>query len=144
VYTSIPTQNSCARAWAAAAAALSTDREAYNVIVDVDKPSFLDTVDHAIISLVDQFLRGHDGYSIATVANTIFPQSLYERYGSPAFFLEYLEIYDTFRSTKRWGRYFERMIRHQVRDGTQVNPLEQLVEKLRAACSRKTGVSQCV
>jgi hypothetical protein len=36
MYRGIPTQLSCARAWAAAASAIASDGEAYNVVIDVD------------------------------------------------------------------------------------------------------------
>jgi hypothetical protein len=39
MYRAIPTQPSCARAWVAAASAIASDGEAYNVVIDVEHPT---------------------------------------------------------------------------------------------------------
>jgi thymidylate synthase len=131
MYLPIPSQTSCARAWVAAASALIDQRdEAYNVIIDVQDPISHDSADHAAITLLDRFLRDHDQNPIVTVANTIFPQSLYDEYGSPKFYDIYLEDFDRLSETKQWGRYFERMIRHRTFDGTVYRPLQELIEKM--------------
>lgn len=130
MYLPIPPKESCARSWVAAASAVVAARdEAYNVIVDVEQPNVHDTQDHAVISLVDRFLRDWGQNPISTVANTIFPQALYEEHGAPAFYREYWQIFD--RLQKGWGRYFERMTRHKKLTGEVYNPLEVLIERLR-------------
>jgi hypothetical protein len=131
MYLPILSQKSCARAWiAAASAVVDAGDEAYNVIIDVDQPTVYDAEDQAVIWLVDQFLRGWEQNPISTVANTIFPQALYEEHGSPYFFAEYLKVFDSL-SRKGWGRYFERMTRHKKLDGSEYNPLAILIERLR-------------
>jgi thymidylate synthase len=59
-------------------------------------------------------------------------QSLLAQRGG--FYDVYLEtVYPRLRrATRDWGRYFERMIRHQTADGRVINPLADLVAKLRA------------
>lgn len=132
MYRAIPTQRSCARAWVAAASAIIETRdEGYNVVIDVEDPVTHDERDNAVISLVDRFLREHDKHPIVTVANTIFPQSLYVAHGPPVFFDEYLKEFDRLSTTKRWGRYFERMTRHKTADGETYNPLNDLIEKMK-------------
>ena len=84
-FLGIPNQPTCARAWVAAATAISSDIEAYNVVIDVDNPTKFDDRDNAVVSLVDTFLRERDLNSISTVTNTIFPESLFRKYGSPRF-----------------------------------------------------------
>lgn len=74
MYRGIPTQLSCARAWAAATSAIASDGEAYNVVIDVDNPTKFDDRDNAVIKLVDSFLRERHQNPIATISNTIFPQ----------------------------------------------------------------------
>ncbi len=130
MYFPIPSQKSCARAWVAAASAIADAKEAYNVIIDISRPAHHDTLDHAVISLVDRFLRARDQNPVSTVANTIFPQALYEEYGAPRFFHESLKVFDSL-SYKGWGRYFERMMRHKKLDGTEYNPLALLIDRLR-------------
>jgi thymidylate synthase len=132
MYVPIPSQRSCARAWIAAATALVNEGgEAYNVIIDVDQPEVHDGQDNAIIASVDKFLRDWEQNPISTVANTIFPQALYEAFGAPKFYDEYLRnVYDKLGSSKRWGRYFERIIRHTTKEGKEYNPLDGMIKKL--------------
>lgn len=134
MYLPVETQQSCARAWVQATLALiNNGDEAYNVIIDVQNPQLFDEQDHAIISVVDDFLREHEQNPIITVANTIFPQPLLEELGYPLFMAEYLRAYDALHD-KGWGRYFERMIRHKKLDGQSYNPLLQLIQSL---CDRE-------
>lgn len=61
MYRGIPTQPSCARAWAAACnEIMKTGDEGYNVVIDVADPVALDDKDHEAITLVDKFLKLHD------------------------------------------------------------------------------------
>jgi thymidylate synthase len=132
MYLGIPTQKSCARAWVAAASAvIARGDESYNVVIDVDDPWNHDDNDNAVITLIDKFLKAHDENPIITVANTIFPQALYEAHGSPEFYDVYHRDFDRLSETKRWGRYFERMTRHQKADGKRYNPLHDLIDKMK-------------
>ncbi|MGH7651515.1 MAG: hypothetical protein ACREMS_06685 [Gemmatimonadaceae bacterium] len=110
---------------------MSHGNEAYNVVIDVENPASHDDNDNAIITAVDRFLRKHEENPIITVANTIFPQSLYDAYGCPEFYSIYLRDFDKLSETKRWGRYFERMTRHKTLSGSTYNPLDELIEKMR-------------
>jgi thymidylate synthase len=115
----------------AASALMRIGDEAYNVVIDVQDPWTHNDDDNEIISLVDRFLREHGQNPIITVANTIFPQSLYEAHGSPEFYSVYLRDFDRLSGTKRWGRYFERMTRHYKLSGDTYNPLQELINKMR-------------
>jgi hypothetical protein len=132
VYRGITPQTSCARAWIAAASSIiETGDEGYNVVIDVEDPISHADLDNEVITLVDKFLRTHDENPIVTVANTIFPQSLYLKYGAPEFYSVYHRDFDVLSETKRWGRYFERMTRHKRADGKEYNPLQELIDKMR-------------
>lgn len=132
MYNSVPTQRTCACAWVAAATAImDTGDEGYNVVIDVEDPCNHDDNDNAVITLVDKFLRAHDENPVITVANTIFPQDLYARYGAPEFYAMYFRNFDGLTVSKRWGRYFERMTRHQRSNGDSYNPLQELIDKMR-------------
>jgi thymidylate synthase len=132
MYVPVPTVTTCAQAWVAAASALVEQGDsAFNVIIDVEKPVEYTQTDNAVISMVDGFLRRHDVEPISTVANTIFPHSIFLAHGSPRFYDVYLRGFDRLSETKQWGRYFERLTRHQTADGTWYNPLQALIEKLR-------------
>lgn len=129
MYLPVPSQPSCAKAWLAAAQQVSAlpHREAFNVIIDVAAPLVEAEADTAIISEVDQFLQANDKPPTRSVANTIFPQSTYERHGAPGFYEIYLEKIFPRRAPGDWGRYFERMTRLSNGD----NPLRTLVDKMR-------------
>ncbi len=130
MYLPILSQTSCARGWVAAASAIAKEGEAYNVIIDIERPEDHDALDHAVISMVDRFLRDREQNPISTVANTIFPENLYREFGAPRFYDEYLKVFDSL-SYKGWGRYFERMTRHKTLGGGDYNPLAVLIKRLR-------------
>jgi thymidylate synthase len=124
---------SCARAWVAAAnEVVKAGDEAYDVIIAVADPTAFDERDKAVVQLVDRFLREYNQNPISTVVNTIFPNSLYCQHGYPAFFDEYQKVYAKL-TKKRWGRYFDRLMRRadpKGPTGALYNPLQKLVEKL--------------
>lgn len=133
MYKPIKPEQSCARAWVEACKeVIRSGDEAYNVIIDVASPTTHDEVDNSVISLVDRFLRESDENPIITVANTIFPQSLLDGHGTPEFYEIDHRDFDLLTSTKRWGRYFERMTRHIDGDGEQYNPLQEMIDKIKA------------
>lgn len=133
MYRGIPTQQSCARAWVAACRSImGTGDENYNIVIDVADPVTLDDKDHEAITLVDKFLKRHNKYPIITVANTIFPQSLLKPAGPTEFYKTYHRDFDALSAgSRRWGRYFERMTRHQTKDGKEYNPLQSMIEKMK-------------
>ncbi len=131
MFTAIPTESSCARAWVAAATAISSQVEAYNVVIDVDNPTKFDDRDNAVIERVDTFLRERNQNPISTITNTIFPETLFRQHGSPKFYDVYhAQVYDKLTSSKGWGRYFERLTRHVDGEGATYNPLQDTIDKL--------------
>ena len=131
MYVGIPTQVSCARAWVAAATALIDAGDVgFNFVIDVEVPDVHDNTDNAIITLADRFLKAHDAQPIVSVSNTIFPKALYDGFGCPIFYDEYHRNFDRL-GRKGWGRYFERMTRHQTTDGRTYNPLQTMIDRLR-------------
>jgi hypothetical protein len=67
----VPQMPSCARAWVAAAeAVVKGGDEAYDLIIDVADPTAFDERDHAVVRLVEGFLRGYKQYPISTIVNT--------------------------------------------------------------------------
>jgi thymidylate synthase len=141
MYLGIATERSCARAWVAAAAKLiENGDEAYNVVIDVEDPLNHDDRDNAIITHVDNFLRAHDQYPVSSVAETIFPQSLYLGYGAPTFYELYLRDFASFSAQiKRWGRYFQRMVTERIdRKGRKYRLLDKIVHKLQRQNSARS------
>lgn len=133
---------SCARAWAAASMSImGTRNEGYNVVIDVADPVRHDAKDDAAITIVDKFLKEHSESPIVTVANTIFPQALYEAHGSPEFYKIYHRDFDRFsRDARGWGQYFDRMSRWKVAGGETIFPLQDLIAKLKKNEEKKRRV----
>ena len=118
-------------------ALLELDGEAVNFTVAIDDPTTeLPAVRGEVDSFIDERRRTKTGIQrISTVANTIFPQSLYvERLGIDA----ETHLYDmelrsrpvTRRRNSR-GNYFERMVAWPGADGQTFNQLDQAITRLR-------------
>lgn len=139
MYLPIESQQTCALAWLAATQNVNAENghEARNVIVNVSDPATETTRDKAIISEVDAFLRAADKWPVQTVANTIFPQIIYERHGRPKFYTVYLEqILPRLKTGGDWGRYFERMISFPTgKKGNTINPLDDIISKMKGNVS---------
>lgn len=134
MYLSIKPQPSCASAWLLAANTVNQEHhhEAQNVIIDVADPLVMTDDDREVVALVDQHLRDHGKYPVETVANTIFPQSLFSRHGSPAFYDIYKEKVLPRIAKGDWGRYFDRMISFPLqKKGKDINPLRDIVDKMK-------------
>jgi hypothetical protein len=134
MYIPIAPQLSCSQAWLVAVKTVDRmpSHEAHNVIIDIANPTLDNTRANPIVAAVDDFLRAR-GKSVLTVANTIFPTTLYERHGAPAFFNVFHErILPRVRSNERWsGYYFERMTDFPMRSGRSFNPLWDIVERIK-------------
>lgn len=135
MYIPISTQTSCALAWLEAVKAVDHqyDHEAHNVIVDVADPIRMTPLDKQITEAVNTALRAAGKWPVSTVANTIFPASTYAVHGAPAFYDVYLsKVYPKIKKHQgEWGRYFERMISFRRPDGAVINPLRDVVEKMK-------------
>ena len=134
MYLATAPEDTCAKAWLSAVLNVNAEpgHEAFNVIIDVANPTHETRDDLKIITLLDDFLVTHDAQPLQSVANTIFPYSIYKKYGSPEFYNVYLDkIYPRVKKNE-WGRYFERMINYQV-GGDRLNPLAELIDKLKQA-----------
>jgi thymidylate synthase len=138
MYVPIEPQPTSAQGWLAAATAVQCcGGEAHNVVIDIADPLAESGTDAEIISEVDAFLRGHHRNSLNGVANTIFPQSTYDRHGPEAFYGVYREtvLPRMKQMTRDWGRYFDRLtIWAKVRGSevTMINPLDDLVKFMKA------------
>lgn len=135
MYLPVPTQPDCVSAWREAVRAVDNQpgRAAYNVIVDVADPLAKATVAHPGVAVVNTFLSERAKKPIETVANTIFPATLYMTHGAPAFFDVFTQrVLPKVRKNDKWsGYYFERMIDHPVSCGEPPNQLWGIVERMR-------------
>ncbi len=137
MHHSIPKQPDCVSAWREAVRLVEGQphHEAHNVMIDIADPLARGTLSDPVVAEVDAFLRSRDVKPIETVANTIFPYSLYRRYGAPAFFDRFTNniLPKARRPGDRWsGYYFERMI-NMPREGggAPINQLMDITARLR-------------
>lgn len=125
-----------AQAWLAASQVVHglPGHEAHHVVIDIEDPVAETERDRCLIADLDAFLVEHTktGFVVRTVANTIFPQSTYEDHGAPEFYDVYInKVFPRLkRSSRDWGRYFERMMAYPGPDGPE-NLLDKLVQKMK-------------
>lgn len=141
MYVPIETQLTNVQGWLAAATTVQDNKgEAHNVVIDIADPLAESETDAAIIREVDVFLRGHHRNSLSGIANTIFPQSTYDRHGPEAFYGIYREtvLPRMKQMTRDWGRYFDRLTAWKKVRGSEVtiiNPLDNLVKFMKTQIS---------
>jgi hypothetical protein len=127
VYLPVPPQPDCASAWLEAVKMVDgkPGHEAHNVIIDVENPVAGATLAHPIVRRVNDFLAIRDK-SVECIANTIFPQSLYQLHGMPQFIEVFnKQVLPKVRKNARWsGYYFERMT-------NELDQLSGIVERMR-------------
>jgi hypothetical protein len=122
----------CPAIWLKAASYLlkQEDYTTHSMILDVATPLVMTPADFRIFDRVDRFLRNHKRSPVVTVAGTIFAGGLYRKHGSAGVYEVYPEeVYPKIK--EQWGTYAFRMVRRQRPDGTAMNPLQVLVEKLK-------------
>lgn len=125
----------CPEAWLNAADYLleQEDYSTHSMILDIDTPILMTPEDFRVFDQVDQFLRNHNRFPLVTIAGTIFPGGLYQKYGPAGVYEVYpKQVYPKIK--EQWGTYAFRMVRRQRADGTTMNPLQVLVEKLQRQC----------
>ncbi|ROR21405.1 hypothetical protein EC845_2221 [Comamonas sp. BIGb0124] len=130
--------------WLAAAQHLNAQRgrNAQNLLLEIKRPLDLTDEDREIMVRVDVALA-RKGLTLRTVAGTIFPIAMYQKYGRPGYYAQYTEMLKRGQKKNTWGTYAHRMIERPGKDvGTTINPLDFLVEKLKAEGQpqRKDGV----
>lgn len=128
----VPPQRSCYQTWREAVRLVDDKRghEAHNVLMTVSDPIASSPFADSRVTAIDDYLQRHNK-SVRTVANTIFPESLYRRHGAPDFFDAFhKKVLPTVRKSKDWsGYYFERMTHWPGAPGG--NPLWDLVDRMR-------------
>lgn len=119
-------------AWMRGAAYLLDHDPALNLILSIRFPS-RSSNDPTATERIDAFLAAAGQLPMHSVAETIFPGYEYTRHGLRGV----LEIYPerVFPSIEkhpsiRWGTYAQRLVRRNAAAGKQINPLEQMIDKM--------------
>lgn len=89
--THVITVDGVASAWLAGLQYLlnTKERHAFNLILDISTPTAASEGDKNLIATVDAFLQSQGAGGISTVANTIFPASLYSKQGAEGVYVTY-------------------------------------------------------
>lgn len=128
----ILSQSDCLSAWVTAVKQLNScpGREANDVMIEVLDPATEFWATNPAFRSADAFLTER-AKPVATVANTIFPQTTYERHGAPDFYNIFNSLIRKLRTGDKWsGYYFERMTTHERYDGSVSNPLQDIIDRL--------------
>jgi len=142
--------DSYANAWFQAVTLLKSHKNGpiYDLSLHINKPFETDSADDSVLKLVDEFLTSHGEQSLHTVAETIFPLSMYDpktKDPSPIYETYPNETYKKImkRSDRSWGRYAYRLVRREdpsgkimaapagrVDAGEEINPLKATISKM--------------
>lgn len=125
-----------AEAWLESARLLFDEHERiYNLIVEVQEPGVETEATKAIERRVDAFLAEHNCLPVQTVADTIFPATEYKSGGLKKVYAYPKDVYPHIEGipANRWGTYALRLTQRHCSDGTTINPLEIVIDKLKAA-----------
>ena len=95
---------------------------------------------------IDSFLLHEKQLPLHTVAETIFPGYEYRRCGLPGVFEIYPdELYPAIKKHRRlsWGTYAYRLVRRRKANGQDMNPLQQMIEKMQSEIALKGTKRSC-
>lgn len=110
------------------------------MILDIAEPWAPAPNEAAVRSMLDRYYHAEGEYPIHTVAETIFPGWEYIHHGIEGVYENYPEQYSTIKKgDSSWGRYAHRFVRRKGPSGVSVNPLEQLIRKMRRSRNGSTS-----
>jgi thymidylate synthase len=120
-------------AWLAATEHLIEAGSGLNVVLSIAAPGSDGVSSKEARAAVDRFLAAEGQAPLHTVAETIFPAWEYRKRGLAGVFDTYPAEYDLFKRGDggRWGTYAYRLVRRRNAAGTMINPLQELLSKMR-------------
>lgn len=142
------TEASISRAWLRAIrlADSSSRKEIPNLIVNIEGLAQTRNLEEARVrSALDEALEANRNFPVSTVANTIFPASLWRRnLPRSALFERYLRLWpriSAFRQNRR-GTYFQRLISYPHVCESPFNQLDFVISAYRSGTRRRSAL-QC-
>ena len=117
-------------AWMKATDHLLDHGSMLNLILEIGSPAI-----GGSDAAVDEFLASKDRFSMHTVAETIFPGFEYRRRGLQGVLTFYPEkVYPAIKKhpSISWGTYAHRLVRRPDASGGHINPLKQLIDKMKS------------
>lgn len=138
------------RAWLASVQALEqSDRDVFSLVASIASPGEPTGVEALVRRHIDGVLTAAGLQDTQTVANTVFPVALASQRPASA-------LYDVYRTRafpvlrripqNKRGTYFLRMIERKSRDAREQqewNPLEEMLDKMRAELRRGHHALRC-
>ena len=98
------------------------------------------------IETIDKFLIDEGQLPMHAVSETIFPGAEYRRRGLRGVFDFYPdEVYPAIKKhpSIRWGTYAYRLVRRRIAGGKHINPLKQMIEKMRSEIATPGPKKSC-
>jgi thymidylate synthase len=148
--TKLISGETCPEVWLKACNYLLTERAAkghqdWNVVLEITSPSEIKAQDKNIYKEVDTFLTSHGVGTITTVANTIFPHSLYISGGKDGMFEQYPKMIERFPKKQQggWGTYACRMMKVRTISGEYINPLKTIIDKINQSFTKGGSYGKC-
>lgn len=131
-------------AWVKAARRLLESERLLNLVLDIASTCVPGT--EALERRIDSYMASQGQDSLHSVAETIFPCALYLREGSRGVLELYPKnIYPVLkkREPRRWGNYAGRLLRRETSAGDTINPLDQMLRKMRSEVSGSRTKRAC-
>ena len=128
-------------AWMVAADHLLDHGPALNLILEIGSPSI-----GGSHSVIDEFLKDENQFSMHTVAETIFPGYEYRHRGLAGVLDCYSDrVYSVIKKhpSNHWGTYAHRLVRRSDASGGHINPLEQLIGKMKSEIKKPGPKKSC-
>ena len=118
-------------AWMRGTEHLLDHDSALNLVLEITFPTHGPN-DHAATARIDEFLAAEGQMPTHSVAETIFPGSEYKRRGLRGVFETYpQQVYPSIKKRPSCT-YAHRLLHRKRADGQQINPLKQMIEKMRS------------
>ena len=128
-------------AWVEAAKFLLADSPTLNLVLEITEPGNRGYPKEAHQRL-DEFFASENEQPMHTVAETIFPGFEYHRRGLKGVYDVYPEeIYPVIKNS--WGTYAYRLVRRKTANGTDMNPLKQMIDKMKTELAMKPTMRSC-
>jgi hypothetical protein len=141
-------EQSLSRAWLRAVALANTSprKEVSTLIVNLENLAGGNLAeDYSIRNKLDEALESNGNFSVATVANTIFPTSLRNPHESrQVFFNRYMRVWPRINAIKqnRRGTYFQRLIAYPQVAAGAFNQLDFVISAYSSGTRRRSAL-QC-
>lgn len=128
-------------AWLLAAEHLLPLKHDLNLILSIDAPGSDCNNGPEVNTRFDAFSAAEGVDPLHTIAETIFPGWSYRHRGFKGMVKAYTAEYEVLKrgEPQRWGTYAYRMLQRRTGDGSFVNPLEILIDKMRSELGHERG-----